>query len=498
MLKLNEDIFYLILQELKNDRKSLYSCLLVNKLLCQLVITILWKDPYKYLYAKDTQERSRRGKSFNQIILFHLPESSRNFLISEGINIILEQQKLLFDYIKYCQYICYVHESYGLTTHQKRILNQEVIKVFISKCYAIKHLSSTIISEHPIYTFPGANVCLSKLEEIQCLSCSESSSFYGLAQICRSIEKVSLLLFENNPGIAYLIEMQERIKYLNIYVDDNDYGFMNKNESESKKENEENMHERISQALMKHADSILYIMSWIDKSFPFFIFPKFINLQTLKLINSFNIEQSVFEKQLGTASYPNLQVLELSDISLFMATKIIENTNGNLWKVKIQNYDFSNSIEYIQDFNTSSKEYIRAITNHCPNIEYVSLFISNQNLDELKKLLISCQLLEGIDIQTKKTEKRFASKIFIGILVRLAPIGLRKIKIDLKIFTSTTLNLFFNNWRGRKTLLLYPSITLRTVPDTLKKYETEGIVKYCVDNRFWYNDKYKEIEWKIK
>lgn len=171
--------------------------------------------------------------------------------------------------------------------------------------------------------------------------------FYGLAQICRSIEKISLLLFESNPGIAHLFEMQERIKYLIIDVDDNDYGFINKNESKSEKENEGNPHGRISQALMKHADSILYIMSWIDKSFPFFLFPKFTNLRTLKLTNNFSIEQSIFEKQLETASYPNLQVLELSYISLSIATKIIENTNGNLWKIKIGNNDFSNSTEYI-------------------------------------------------------------------------------------------------------------------------------------------------------
>ncbi|RGB41462.1 hypothetical protein C1646_752140 [Rhizophagus diaphanus] len=103
MLKLNDDIFFLILQELINDRKPLYSCLSVNKLLCELVVSILWRDPYKYLRSRDIEERLKRGTLFERIILFHLPESSRNHLISKGINIIPEQrQKLLFNYIKYC------------------------------------------------------------------------------------------------------------------------------------------------------------------------------------------------------------------------------------------------------------------------------------------------------------------------------------------------------------------------------------------------------------
>jgi hypothetical protein len=488
MSKLNEDIYFLILQELKNDRKSLYSCLSVNKLLCELVVSILWRDPYKYLRSRDVKENLKREISFKRVIFSHLPESSRNLLISEGINIFPEQrQKLLFDYIKYCQYICYddcFHESFDLTDSQKIILNQEVIKVFISKCYSIKYLSSIISEYHPVYSFPGANICLSNLEELQCMSSSESSFFYGLAQICRSIEKISLLLFENNPGIAHLIERQKRIKYLNIYVDDNDYGFINKYESKSDKENGDNTYRRISQALMKHADSILYFTSWIDSSFPFFLFPKLTNLQTLKLVNDFYVKQSVFEKQLEISSFPNLQVLELSHISLYIAIKIIENTNGNLWKVKIKTDDFNNSTEYIQ-----------AIINFCSNIEYVSLFIHNQNLEELKKLLISCQRLEGIELKIKMVDNvRFASRKFFDILVRLAPISLYKIEIDLRIFSLKTLDSFFNNWRGRKYLHLYPSITWGKISDSLKKYEVEGIVKYFTNNDFWDTDKYKEIE----
>ncbi|RGB41463.1 hypothetical protein C1646_752141 [Rhizophagus diaphanus] len=219
-----------------------------------------------------------------------------------------------------------------------------------------------------------------------------------------------------------------------MHVVDNDYGFKDKNESIKEQVSGENKHTRISQTLMKHADSILYFMLWIDRSFPFCLFPQLINLETLKLINDLDVEQRLFEKQLEMASFPNL-------------------------RVKIESSDINNTIIYI-----------RAIINYCPNIEYVSLFINNQNLDELKRFLISCQRLEGIELQIKMAENvRFMSEKFFYILVRLAPSG--------------------------KFLHLYPLITLRIISDSLKKNEMEGIVKYCMDNSFWDTDKYKEIEW---
>uniref|UniRef100_U9SJ23 Uncharacterized protein n=1 Tax=Rhizophagus irregularis (strain DAOM 181602 / DAOM 197198 / MUCL 43194) TaxID=747089 RepID=U9SJ23_RHIID len=43
MSKLNKDILFLIFEELKDDSKSLFSCLMTNRLWCEIVIPILWK-----------------------------------------------------------------------------------------------------------------------------------------------------------------------------------------------------------------------------------------------------------------------------------------------------------------------------------------------------------------------------------------------------------------------------------------------------------------------
>src|SRR5438128_8679410 len=101
MSTINKDVLFLILKELKDDNKSLFSYLLVNKLWCEATVPVLWSDPWKY---------SKKHKKLFKIILLHLPETSRKLLIENGINIISAKQKfLLFDYISFCKYIV-VHQ----------------------------------------------------------------------------------------------------------------------------------------------------------------------------------------------------------------------------------------------------------------------------------------------------------------------------------------------------------------------------------------------------
>ncbi|RIA84725.1 hypothetical protein C1645_831849 [Glomus cerebriforme] len=117
----------------------------------------------------------------------------------------------------------------------------------------------------------------------------------------------------------------------------------------------------------------------IDSSF---LFSKFVNLETLILYQSYDSED------LRTAIFSKLQILELKSRSLNIAINIIQNTNVNLWKVKIDDYSFE-----------ASREYIQAIYKCCPNIKYASIYLNNQNLDDdVVNFLINCQHLEAIEI----------------------------------------------------------------------------------------------------
>src|SRR4051812_11551046 len=108
MSNLNKDILLYIFEELFDDKNSLYSCLRVNRLWCETVVTILWKDPWIFLNRTISLKLQKRVNLFFNIIFLNLSEESRNFLTSKGVDIFKDlssQQKPLFDYISFIKYI---------------------------------------------------------------------------------------------------------------------------------------------------------------------------------------------------------------------------------------------------------------------------------------------------------------------------------------------------------------------------------------------------------
>src|ERR1044072_2162511 len=98
MEKLNVDCLYLIFNEL-TDNKSLYSCLLVNKEWCNIVVPILWKKCLKnYLYGDEI-------RLFNTI-LSCLPLSSKQLLSDNDIKLpsTILLKTPLFNYISFCEF----------------------------------------------------------------------------------------------------------------------------------------------------------------------------------------------------------------------------------------------------------------------------------------------------------------------------------------------------------------------------------------------------------
>src|SRR5687767_9335537 len=99
MSKLNKDILFLLFEELQNDSKSLFSCLLVNKLWCETVIPILWRDPWRY----EDNINYIKNNSLYRIITLSLPNDIKEFLTNQGIPI--SHQLLSFDYLSFCKSI---------------------------------------------------------------------------------------------------------------------------------------------------------------------------------------------------------------------------------------------------------------------------------------------------------------------------------------------------------------------------------------------------------
>ena len=79
--------------------------MLVNKLWCEITVPILWRCPIKY-FADDDFDNEERRKSLLNLIILHLPETSRKLLLNENIiSVEQQEQKLSFDYVSFCKYI---------------------------------------------------------------------------------------------------------------------------------------------------------------------------------------------------------------------------------------------------------------------------------------------------------------------------------------------------------------------------------------------------------
>ncbi|RIA91665.1 hypothetical protein C1645_821766 [Glomus cerebriforme] len=84
---------------------------------------------------------------------------------------------------------------------------------------------------------------------------------------------------------------------------------------------------------------------------------------------------------------------------------------------------------------------------------------------------------------------------FLNLLVRLAPINLYKVSINFNDFTTESLNLFFSNWKNRKTLHIYNECWSHNLKEyNYEEYNFDEVVLKW-DNDFW-NDDYKRIIWR--
>ena len=92
MLYLNDDVLLQIFDELENDKKSLYSCLLVNRAWCTIAVQILWKNPVQHNLTDNALN------ILLDVILLHLSEESRDILKNQGINnFVAGDQRPLFN-----------------------------------------------------------------------------------------------------------------------------------------------------------------------------------------------------------------------------------------------------------------------------------------------------------------------------------------------------------------------------------------------------------------
>jgi len=102
MSQLTSDCLNEIFEYLEDDRFTLYSCILVNRLWCESSVRIFWRDLWNY-----------NTSNFSTLIAC-LPIESQEFLNENGI-IISTSKALIFNYVSFCKVLLInrIHDMVG-------------------------------------------------------------------------------------------------------------------------------------------------------------------------------------------------------------------------------------------------------------------------------------------------------------------------------------------------------------------------------------------------
>jgi hypothetical protein len=472
MSKLNKDILYLIFEELQDDSKSLFSCLMVNRCWCETVIPILWRNPWSY-------DINYSSKNYLFIIIAsYLSDEIKESLTRQGIQLpTVSCQRLLFDYLSFCRSInvttISIITSVGSSlAYNQFILQQEFYSIFMKRFPELKYLDMKYIS-HQIFYFPGARPRFESLCELICDTSIDSSYFYGLAWLCQYIQR--LVIFNLDPkvyhGVAKLISVQENLKYFEW---EDDYGLCYTGPDS---------YSEILIELEKKVDTInhlklffLYKDHTLQK-----VLPKFHKLTTL--ITNFG---SFSEEQLKKCVYRDLKILTIDFYELKAASIVIENSGRHLKKILLGSYDLD---DYIVDFNDDSLIFIRKVYENCLSIEYLSLVFppSKQHSSEFEKLLKICQNLKSLLLVVCANETEIEEKLLkngkelLKILIRSAPPNLKEIKLLYDFRCSfEAFEEFLEKWRGRPALSILtcePIYRRENYVKLINKYKNNGVIK---------------------
>jgi hypothetical protein len=478
MSKLNKDILFIIFEELQDDSKSLFSCLMVNKLWCETIVPILWKNPWHY-----NINYSNKNYLF-AIIAFYLSDDIKDYLTTQGVQLpTVSSQSLLFDYLSFCRSInvntINIIISIGSSLdYNQFLLQQEFYSLFMKKFPELKYLDIKSI-KHQVFYFPEAKTRFESLCELKCDTSIDSSYFYGLARICQSIQKLIIVNVNSkkaNYGIVKLTEVQKNLKYFE-WIDD--FDVMDYITDHPYKDIflvlEKKAH------ILKHLKLFFLHFDGVDYRFKLLekLFPKLHNLKTL-ITNDFNYENE------NLLVYSDLEILKIDYITIYEASIIIENSGGHLKEISLKPFDFL-KFEIVSD---DSLNFIRKIYEKCPLIEYLSLAFSSseEHFTELEKMLEVCQKLKSLLLITSnffkhETEKeKFENgEELLKVLIRSAPTNLREIRFfsDFK-FSLEVFEEFLEKWRGRPALSILTTDSIYEGEDYKKlinNYKNDGVIK---------------------
>ncbi|CAG8640135.1 2364_t:CDS:2, partial [Funneliformis caledonium] len=283
-----------IFEKITDDNKSLYSCLLVNRIWCQAAMPILWEKPlHDSISFKFNQVQ---WKSLSRTIFHCIPNENLEYLQKTNSLLLKDQlndssNKLMFNYIEFIQYLS-VESIHKLITHllfdptpytndlppkfsytyHETLLEKELWKIFLKHSVTLKRMEHP---SFPIFIYPNALTRLGFLIHLECSPMELGTlMFEDLSSSCQNLERLSLNYSNGviesvgsgiNESVSKFISMQNGLKEVEFYcpnfnhqnLEGNDVGGINnQNLREFKKE----FNKFIGKSLLKHKNTLKSII----------------------------------------------------------------------------------------------------------------------------------------------------------------------------------------------------------------------------------------------
>jgi hypothetical protein len=202
-----------IIQYLLSDYKTLYSCILVNRLWCRVAIPLLWEDPFSFPnYTKNYH--------FIEVYLYKLNEDDKIRLSEYGIISDLFSSSTLFNYPNFIKHfnIFNICRSIGIWKEAKKVEDENFIfliyklllKIFIENGASLSTLVSftdnnyfkiifELISQNPNF------ICNIKNLELNSVKNSHYLEF--LYSNCNSISFLGIHFYFHGANMKYFSQI---------------------------------------------------------------------------------------------------------------------------------------------------------------------------------------------------------------------------------------------------------------------------------------------------
>jgi hypothetical protein len=377
-----------IVEYFNDDKTSLYSCLLVNRLYCKVAVEILWKN----IWSFQTNYKPHVSLSIINTLISCLPKKSKDFLKKNKTWIITSIQKPpLFNYASLCNSISVStinrlilkflenQQSKNLI-YKKYILLQEILNMFMEQISSLKFLEySTKNLEYIDFIHSAeAKNCLLNLSILEFHSNIYSNFIYEISQICHNIKTININFVDSiSDGITDLITSQNGLKNVKLTFYDTC---------------DDDRIRIITSSLCKFS-LILNKLEIIGGDISLLFISKFINLQELILwINENDYDDYDDDYKDPFDDFDKLQYIKFSQLKVLRFLSLIPKVET---LIKFLEINGKNLTEF--QIGYDYEPLYLPIAKFCPNLKILSTFhMRNDKIEALKMILNNCQSLESI------------------------------------------------------------------------------------------------------